>query len=299
MKRVLILSGPYQKGHSPRYSVAFSKKIKNYKFTDVEFDKLLVEISPADFKITDSVSGADIKSFDLVIVREYTGHYLDLAFVVSKYLKLNNVLFFNEIYLNYRPVSKLAQAVIFHELQIPFPATVFSIDRQLLAAAAANLEYPLIIKESQASHGDNNFLAKTKTEAATILSENSAAKLILQPYIPNDHDYRILVMNGRCQLQIERRGRLGSHLNNTSKGGRAHLTTELPQEVLQYAEKLVRHLKVDLAGVDVLQDSVSGVYYFLEINFQPQIISGAFVDEKLEKLGSMLNDQFIAEDTGS
>lgn len=295
MKKVLILSGPYQHGHRPRYSNVFSETIHDYEFTDIEFDNLIVEISSRNFSIIDSKSGMDIKNFDLVMVREYTGLYLDLAFVVSKYLQLNKVKYFNTIYLNYRPISKLAQAAIFYELGLPFPATTFSINHDILLQAVSDQGYPLIAKEAQASHGDNNFLVHSYEELRKVVESNNGMKLIIQEYLPNEHDYRVLVMNRKSQLQIQRRGLDDTHLNNTSKGGIALIVDNLPAEVLKQAEELVNYLDADLAGVDILQSDKDDKYYFLEINFQPQIISGALVDQKLDQLKIMFDSQLEGE----
>lgn len=256
----------------------------------MEFDNLNVHIAPDKFTITDSASGIDIKDFDLVIVREYTGFYLDLAFVVSKYFELNNVKYFNNIYLRYRPVSKLAQAAIFYELKLPFPETSFSIKPNLLAGLADSVGFPLILKAAQASHGDNNFLVKSSEELGRLLTSNPGVKFVAQKYIPNDGDYRLLLINRQPGLQILRRAQDGSHLNNTSKGGLASVVADLPNAALEGARKLVEHMDVDLAGVDILLDADKNPY-FLEINFQPQIISGALVEEKLVKIKQLFDNQ--------
>jgi len=290
MKKVFILSGPYQHGHRPKYSKVFSRAIPAYEFIDVELDNLIVEISPDKFLIKDSASGLDIKDADLVMLREYTGNFLDLAFVVSKYLEHNRVEYFNKDYMNYRPVSKLAQAAIFYELGLPFPDLVFSVKPDLLASLAVALGFPLILKEAQASHGDNNFLVKSPDELERLLSDRQELKFIAQKYVPNDGDYRLLLMGGRTVLQIYRQGQGGTHLNNTSKGAAAQLSDDLPQEVLRHAKELVRHMDLELAGVDILLDGAKKPY-FLEINYQPQIISGALVDEKLASIKDLIEHQ--------
>jgi glutathione synthase/RimK-type ligase-like ATP-grasp enzyme len=295
MKKILIISGPYKPKQQPRYAEVLSQHINDYQFTDISLENLLVEISLNNFKITDVDSGVDIKSFDLVMVREYTGRYLDLAFVVSKYLQSHKVRFFNKDYLNYRPVSKLAQAAIFYELKLPSPAIMFSINKQRLSKAAKSKHFPLVLKAAQASHGENNYLLESIVDLDRILKNKPDIQFIVQDYIHNDHDYRVLMMNRKPCLQIRRRGQDDTHLNNTSKGAEAKITDDIELLVLKHAEKLADFLKVDLAGVDIMYDSQNQQYYFLEINFQPQIISGALIDEKMEKLKTMIQSQLSSQ----
>jgi glutathione synthase/RimK-type ligase-like ATP-grasp enzyme len=294
MKKILIISGPYSKADKPRYSKVLSEHMQSFEFTDIKFENLKVEIGPRDFKITDLESSADIKDFDFVFVREYTGNFLDLAFVVSKYLQINKVKFANHDYLNYRPVSKLAQAAIFYELGLAFPEIIFSINNPALLKAAGSLGYPLIAKAAQASHGDNNYLVKTPEELKGILQEQSNLKLLIQKYIPNEHDFRVLVMGGGSSLQIRRRGADDTHLNNTSKGGQAEMVGQIDSDTLSSCAVLAAKIGADIAGIDLLQDAATNNYYFLEINFQPQIISGAYVKEKSAELEKFLGRQLEA-----
>jgi hypothetical protein len=250
MKKILIISGPYSKADKPRYSKVLSEHMQSFEFTDIKFENLKVEIGPRDFKITDLESSADIKDFDFVFVREYTGNFLDLAFVVSKYLQINKVKFANHDYLNYRPVSKLAQAAIFYELGLAFPEIIFSINNPALLKAAGSL--------------------------------------------PNEHDFRVLVMGGGSSLQIRRRGADDTHLNNTSKGGQAEMVGQIDSDTLSSCAVLAAKIGADIAGIDLLQDAATNNYYFLEINFQPQIISGAYVKEKSAELEKFLGRQLEA-----
>ena len=54
------------------------------------------------------------------------------------------------------------------------------------------------------------------------------------------------------------------------------------------AKKIAGHLGMTIAGVDAIIDTDSGEYFFLEVNSQPQIMSGAFLDVKASMLASLL-----------
>ena len=290
MKKVLVLAGLSNSGRSTPYDKYFSQHIKGYQFKQLYLDQLMVELSPKEFKVSDSQSGELILNYDMVMIREYGGHFLDLAYIVSRYLKSHNVPFFNHNYLTYRPISKAAQAALFYGQGVNFPLTYFSLSGEDLARKAEDLGYPYILKDRLGMHGSDNHLVRSNNEALAILRD-SEIKFIAQKYLPNTHDYRILVMGDQEPLQIKRTAAAGSHLNNTSQGGTGQLVSELPEQVLADARRLTQDFAIGVGGVDVLQSQTDNRYYFLEVNNQPQLATGAEVPAKLERFKDFLDSQ--------
>jgi glutathione synthase/RimK-type ligase-like ATP-grasp enzyme len=122
---------------------------------------------------------------------------------------------------------------------------------------------------------------------------------VVQEYLPNTCDYRVLIMGNREPLQIKRTAVGGSHLNNTSQGGTAELSDDLPTEILENAKKLAKVFQLDIGGIDVLQNQANGQYYFLEVNNQPQLVSGALPNQKMEVFQVFLDDYFSSTGLGS
>ena len=60
--------------------------------------------------------------------------------------------------------------------------------------------------------------------------------------------------------------------NNTSLGGEA-TEKKPPKEVSDLADKAVRALNIDVAGVDIVQDKNTGEVYVMEVNEAPQFFS--------------------------
>lgn len=290
MKKVLVLAGLSNNDRATPYDKYFSQHIEGYDFQQVHLDQLYIEVSPEKFEILISANDEPIKNFDLVMVREYSGNFLDLTFAIAKYLKANKVRFFNTNYLIYRPVSKVAQAVLLYEQKVNFPSTYYSLHAETLIKKAQPLGYPLILKDRLGMHGSNNYLVKSETEALNVLKANSDIKFIAQQYLPNSHDYRVLVMGDQEPLQIKRTAATGSHLNNTSQGGKGSLVKDLPTETLADSKRLAKAFSIDIGGVDVLQSESDGQYYFLEVNNQPQIATGAEIPAKMKLFKDYLDN---------
>jgi len=49
-------------------------------------------------------------------------------------------------------------------------------------------------------------------------------------------------------------------------------------------------LKREVAGVDVVQDKQTGLWYCLEVNDSPQLTTGAYVDEKQAAFAKFIED---------
>lgn len=291
MKKVLIIGGLSTERDQTKYGQFFSEFIKDHSFDMANFDELAFSVQPNEMKIICTKLDTEVKDYDLVMFRGRLLAHRDLASVVCTYLKYYNVPFFND-YLLQRSSNKLVQAAFFFEQKVAFPQTFFAMNssdlKQLLATTG--ISWPIILKDVWGSHGENNFLVKSEDELDKILSDNRDLSFIAQPYHPNSCDYRVLIMGDQKPLIIKRMAGGGSHLNNTSQGGSAELLDELPAELIAQAKQLAENSGMVIAGVDILPDSKSGQHLFLEINSQPQILTGAFVDEKHAAIKKFLND---------
>jgi glutathione synthase/RimK-type ligase-like ATP-grasp enzyme len=290
-KKVLILGGLATDitPHTP-YGAGFAAVMPDYEFTEARFDHLTFRITPDRFSIVNGNDDIELSSYGLIIFRGKIRKSSGLAYVVSRYCLSTQTPFFND-YSNYRPSSKLAQAVLFYEQRVPFVETYYSAGREKLIALCNNeLSYPFILKDSFGAHGKNNFLVKDEAELHSALNDNPAVDFIAQKYLPNVGDYRVLVIGDLPPLQIWRSAVSGSHLNNTSQGGSGTLVKQLTPELLQSAQQIAKRLKMSVSGVDVLKSSETGEHYFLEVNSQPQLLTGAVVGEKMTMFKSYLEN---------
>jgi glutathione synthase/RimK-type ligase-like ATP-grasp enzyme len=259
------------------------------EITHTLFDDLHISIGDGEFVIVDTRHGKDLADYDAVLIRgKGFRNYFDVVRAISRYCTLHNVPIIND-YKGFRDSSKLAQALQFFELDIPVAKTVYVTEAVLSQKVPLGFDFPCIMKATFGAHGNDNYLVKDMAEAKKIASEDESKKFVMQRFVPNDNDYRVLVV-GDETLVISRAASENSHLNNTSQGGSAELahTETLPEWVLQASIKVSRHLDMTFAGVDVLADKNTGDFFFLEVNSQPQLMSGAFVDEKKKIVGRYL-----------
>jgi RimK family alpha-L-glutamate ligase len=117
--------------------------------------------------------------------------------------------------------------------------------------------FPVIIKGSGGDRGTRVFKANNLEEMEGLVrklrkSETDEGKrYMLQEYIPNDGDFRVLVL-GEKVLGVMRRssGKESEFRNNYSAGGTVEVAI-LPENVLELAVKAAKVCGLAVAGVDV------------------------------------------------
>lgn len=248
------------------------------------FDDLIISVGDQGFSIANTRDDSNLASYDLIILRG-TGfrRAFDVIKTISVYARLHSVKIIND-YHAFRDSSKLTQAVQFFEHDIPVAQTVY-VTNAVLTATNLPIEFPCIMKATFGAHGKDNHVVRSMGEVRKIATETPEKVFVLQTFVPNDRDYRVLII-GAETLIIERRASEGSHLNNTSQGGSATLVSPevLPEGALNDAHRIVDALDMTIAGVDILCHAETGAYYFLEVNSQPQLMTGAFVAEKQQAI---------------
>lgn len=243
-------------------------------------DDLFIAVGDGTFSIRDTRNDADLSEYKAVLIRGHVHQHVDVIKAVSVYLKRSGVSVIND-YSGYRSSSKLVQAVQLHESGLPVASTVFVTSAVLKNLSSLPFAMPCIMKATNGSHGNFNYKVASLSDIENHMMHDSDRDFVLQRYMPNQADYRILLIGSEVMI-IKRSAPAGTHLNNTSQGGNAELVnvSELPEQVIEQSRLIAAQMGMTIAGVDVLYDTAQESYSFLEINAQPQLMTGAFIQEK-------------------
>ncbi len=252
----------------------------------VYWEDLVFDISTNNVSVT--VEGADLFStpIDLVIAVGWyksgaRSLYRDVAYSFALVLADKGITYWNTEMGNQRSTSKLSTMVHLALNDISVPRTLFSLSSHLLEGM---LSFPFIAKAVAASRGNLNFLIKDASETARFVDEK--VYFILQPFLLNDHDLRVICFGGKPNLVLKRsRGESSNtHLNNTSQGGNAEWIplSLIDSRLLTFCEKISTISGREMAGIDLIPDeSAPYGYSCLEINAVPQLTSGTDTDKKM------------------
>ena len=179
-------------------------------------------------------------------------------------------------------IARLARA------GIPVPETrVVSnpVDDGAVAAAAADIGFPVVIKPNSATRGIGIAKATDRdsllgiTDYADLVHDFRATgdkSFLLQEYLPAARDYRVMVVDGTVVGGVERRlpeGDADAWKHNVHRGGRA-VTVDIGEAHRELAVETAETLGIDYFGVDIL--ATAGRAVVSEVNARPTIDDGKY-----------------------
>jgi len=193
-------------------------------------------------------------------------------------------------------VSKLASTVRMWAAGLAVPASIYVRNTNKLmevieSETGSLVGEQFIAKDIQGAKGKHNYLVAAP-ELRQIIAENPDIQFICQRFIPNEGDYRIGVYIDKARFIIKRQGSGGTHLNNTSMGGRAEYLspTTFSKELQAMAVAAAEAAELQVSGVDIIVDKTTRRPYILEVNQGSQIVTGAFVEENVGSFVVALNE---------
>lgn len=166
------------------------------------------------------------------------------------------------------------QKIIKHKTTVPcIPTYKFKNKSELKEAIKLDLiKYPFIQKPNLGCRGNNVSLIKNKKDLEKYTKNIVIKDFVYQNFIPNEGDYRVLMLGGKVLGVMKRKAQEGNFLNNISKGGTASklIDEELYEKITDIAKVVSGTLDLTFCGVDVIQNTENNEFYFLEVNTAPQ-----------------------------
>lgn len=158
---------------------------------------------------------------------------------------------------------------------LPFPKTMTVLTGKNLDAIEHEFKYPIIVKSSLGSKGQNVYKAENRRELKEKikLSLEKSPSAVVREFIPNEGDIRIYTVGFKAVGAMKRIPPKGDFRANISQGGTAE-TFDLKKapDLQEIAEKASKAVQVEIAGVDIILHKETGKPYILEVNPGPQFI---------------------------
>lgn len=289
MKKILLLFTQYSVDTAQSHPADLCDALAQAAHGEVQYEYALYDdlqyyVASDDARIN-LPDGRPLETFDLVYQRRWST-MPPHAVSVAIYLQQKGVPFIDAESKHDGSTNKLVQYWRMWEHGLPLPRSVYVSPGRLVAWLEANLAeefaLPCIMKSVASQRGQNNHLVETVAEAVRIAKDNPAVPYIIQEFIPNDGDYRVIVCGDRIGMVIRRTGG-ESHTNNTSQGAAAEIVpvSELAADVQAACITAAQAFGRDIAGVDVvLHKDDPSKFYFFEVNRSPQIDHSSFTPEK-------------------
>lgn len=287
-KRLLLLS-VFISENVANFAKAVEGNSAGLQITHTTYDNLLFSFEKSRSRIVLRSTGEDIADFDIVHLK--TSVERDVTATVARYMEQKGRKVIDGVAIRHFPASsKLYQYNLLSHAGILVPKSIFLMPTALAEEGTfellvEKLGVPFVLKDIHTSRGRNNEVIRDKQAYEKMVKGalEEPVYLVAQSFVPNNGDYRFLVMGQRIVLAIwRRRSDTTTHLNNTSQGGFAELHdfSEIPSKVQLDSLRSLKAVDRDIAGVDMVRDTETGKWYCFEVNDGPQIASGAFMEEK-------------------
>jgi len=261
---------PVYRGHDETGKILV--EIGKEKGLDVKccyFSDILVNGSEILYK------GKPLSNFDFVFVGLMAKKEPQVGVIVD-YLEKNNVQYFCYGTMG---STKLSDMYKLCEEGLPYiPTIVTSNPEDAINFVAKNWQYPVVSKIINGSQGDGVLKCDDENELRKSFSKDDGThpgnyefQRMVQKFIPNDCDYRILIFNDQIIAIAERssKDKNKEFRNNMSLGGSGKIV-DIDHYPKQLALDSAKTLGKRMAGVDLVQSSEDGKWYIMEVNSSPQ-----------------------------
>ena len=228
----------------------------------------------------------NIKDFDGWYFRA-VGTELEWSKLLQFYARKHSIPVVDDYLLSEGPLRRFKSVMSWQLLDagIKYPKSSFVESISDLENELKNWEFPLIVKMSKGGrHGMGTFFLrefgdfKDLEEKLVSRVETTEAEgkkgiglrgFLIQEYIANDGDFRVMTVGYKCIGGFKRMPKVEKLVLNQSEGSSVGLS-EVPVKVAKVAEEAARVLGVEIAGTDLVISNKTGEVYLIEVNEAPQ-----------------------------
>jgi glutathione synthase/RimK-type ligase-like ATP-grasp enzyme len=261
---------------SPKKILILSNRINNVLYRNIQkhsvnevysssYSLLRFDIKQGKVEIFDTANNLPLEQYNLVYFKQYT----DETKACVIFLEAHNIPFLNKDLGDNFIFNKLAQYIQLGLNGFLIPHTVYG-SHKGLKMQSEGLAYPFVLKSISSSLGQDNFLIQSFTELCTTLDENKNVPFVIQEFIQNNFDYRVLVLGDTVGTVLKRiRQNKDDHRNNTALGAIEEELATPDKAMVDLSISIAKSLNKDVAGVDLIFDELSHRYFIIEVNSKP------------------------------
>ncbi|MFH1188672.1 MAG: ATP-grasp domain-containing protein [bacterium] len=193
----------------------------------------------------------------------------EFATIICEYIDFKKIPYNDQVNLHDTTnKGKAAQMTIFGSAGLPVPHSIVCDQRGYIPhkkTILSLIQFPCVLK-TRGAKGENVWKINNESELTKKI-ESLAGAILIQEYIPNNYDVRVLVFEDMCIGAIKRTS-IDGFYNNVSKGA----TTE-PIEITDHEKNIsiraAQAYNIDFGGVDFIRTPTGP--QLLEVNKSPQI----------------------------
>lgn len=292
-RRILIVTGVDSKNEIMSY-INGIKHFSKHEIFQVGYSDLVLSIHDKKIMVFDPKNQKQINDYSLV----HLWGWLDFEeenTALSASLEALQVKNLSALPCKPNFEDKLTQNIKLASAGLSVPDIIYSnkIENYLDIVEDRQLHYPFILKDIQGRMGRNNYLVRDQKELSALIKKHQGLKFLVQNFIENDYDLRIIVLNNKVTSVAKRtRNPKGKdHRNNTSLGGEKQYfeISEVNEQILRDCESFTKKIGRKICSFDVVIEKGTENYYFLEYSNKFGVLYDRKLSRELPAISSLYN----------
>lgn len=300
MKKILILRDENKKNKREIALDLFLKKyFKNRAVIEVKKLKdVFIEMAPGKIRV--GFDKKDARGYDLIWIRKTGGRFIDLATGLGLCFDFLGVKYFDTTF-GKRALggNKLLLFLNLAKNNLPIPKSFYLFSQKVAKyreQIVAELGFPLVGKLMEVHWGGGVFILRNRKEFDQFVRLEKNRQLIFQKFHPHRGDYRILVLGYKVgawekmwrQPDLKLGSVEGLKPVGDLKKKEFYPVSKIPPKMADLAIRAAKAVSLEVAGVDILEDSNTGEYLMTEVNRTPAMAIDYPGDPELKAIASFL-----------
>lgn len=249
--------------------LAAAKK-KGIELVPIQYNDLILRQKKNEFEIL--YKGKSLSEFGLFYFRA-VGEATEWANLLLLYAQKKKISVVDEYLADFGPERRLKSisGVILVKNGVSYPRTSFVASKEVLLEETEKFDYPFVLKISKGGRrGMGTLLVKDQNVLErAIKGRIEKTGFLLQEYIPNNGDYRLILIGYQVLGGFKRQKKEEKLLLNRSLGP-SKVLEEVPEAIEKEAVRACQILKVEIASVDMVADERTNKPVVIEVNEAPQ-----------------------------
>ena len=210
-----------------------------------------------------SYQGQGLPEFDFLVTGQYLNFVPQWQYLLEFY-KQKAIVLNQTSYLSWPRLDKISQHFLLAQAGLPVVDTqIFGKQEKLMEGLK---KLPIVVKGTFGHQGGQVFKITKKEQIEEVLIQLPASYLLVQEYLQVGQDLRIICLAGKIVGAMKRIAVGDDFRANYSVGGKIEsYPIEKDESASGLALQAARLLKLDLGGVDLMQDN-QGQWRILEVN---------------------------------
>lgn len=241
-----------------------SLDLVSYNRVCFDTDKTEILIRPnlqGETKIKQFDGYKKVDDYDVLFFRTTGKHWEEVDLIINS-IKREDVVVVDPLVRSGKPdmACKAWQMLALKRAGIEVPKTIYGslwFLYERMVETVAPFSFPVILKGSGGDRGTRVYKADNLNQLEKIVRElrksetEEGKRYMLQEFIPNDGDFRVLVLGEKVLGVMKRSSQSKEEFkNNYSAGGKVEVA-DLPEEIKQLAVEAAKVCGLMVAGVDV------------------------------------------------